>query len=79
MDGGKTQLNIAKKVLGELSIKTDIIGISKDDRHRAHQVHTLDGNTHSLLDVPHHELLAKISDEIHRFTITFHKHRRDKI
>lgn len=79
MDGGKTQLNIARKVLGDLSIKIDIIGISKDDRHRAHQVHTLDGNTHSLLDVPHHELLAKISDEIHRFTITFHKHRRDKI
>jgi excinuclease ABC subunit C len=79
MDGGKTQLNIARKVLGDLGIKIDIIGVSKDDRHRAHQVHTMDGKTINLLDVPHHELLAKISDEIHRFTITFHKHRRDKI
>lgn len=79
MDGGKGQLNVAIKVLLQLNLNIDIIGISKDNRHRAAWVHTTDGNVYDLLKVPGKEILAKISDEVHRFTINFHKERRDKI
>jgi excinuclease UvrABC nuclease subunit len=79
MDGGKGQLNVAIKVLSELKLDIDVIGISKDNRHRAAWLHTTDGNVYDLLKVPGKEILAKISDEVHRFTINFHKAKRDKI
>lgn len=79
MDGGKGQLNVAIKVLAELKLDIDVIGISKDNRHRAAWIHTTDGNVYDLLKVPGKEILANISEEVHRFTINFHKERRDRI
>ena len=79
MDGGKGQLNIAVKVLAELNLNIDIIGISKDNRHKATSVHTTDGNVYDLMKIPGKEILANISEEVHRFTINFHRERRDKI
>lgn len=79
MDGGRAQLNIGKSVLDKLGIHIDIIGISKDDRHRAKWIHLVDGSQIDLLSVPSYEILGKISEEVHRFTIKFHKERRDKI
>jgi excinuclease ABC subunit C len=79
MDGGKAQLSVAKSIFNKLGITIDVIGISKDERHRARWVHTTNGETFDLLKVPHHSLFGKISDEVHRFTIKFHKERRDKI
>ena len=34
MDGGRGQVNIARKVLGELGIDIPVCGMVKDDRHR---------------------------------------------
>lgn len=79
MDGGKAQVNICKKVLDNLSLNIDIIGLSKDDRHRARWIHLVDGTQIDLLTLEGREILASISEEVHRFTIKFHRHRRDKI
>lgn len=79
MDGGKAQLNVGKSILDKLGIDIDIIGISKDDRHKAKWIHLVDGSQIDLLSIPNYEILGKISEEVHRFTINFHKQRRDKI
>lgn len=79
MDGGKAQVNIAKEVLHRLNLSIDIIGISKDKNHRAKLVHLTTGQEIDILSIPGREILANISEEVHRFTIKFHQHRRDKI
>ena len=33
------------------------------------------GETLDLFKIPHFEIFSKISEEVHRFTIKFHKHR----
>jgi len=68
-------------VLRELKIldKVDIISISKDKTHRPKTIHLKNNIDIPILDCPNHEILANISEEIHRFVITFHRQRRDKI
>jgi len=79
MDGGKGQLTIAQKVLTELSIDIDVIGISKDKNHRAKYIHLTDGSQIDIMSIDGKEILNSISEEVHRFTINFHRERRDKI
>jgi excinuclease ABC subunit C len=79
MDGGKAQVNVANEVLTKLGLDIDIIGVSKDSRHRAKWVHLKSGDQIDIMEVPNREILGKISDEVHRFTIKFHKEKRDKI
>ena len=79
MDGGKAQVNLAKSVLDKLGVDIDIIGISKDESHKARWIHLTDGSQISIFDIPNYPILGKISEEVHRFTINFHKQRRDKI
>lgn len=79
MDGGKAQLSVAQNIFNKLGIKIDVIGLSKDDRHKARWIHLTSGDTIDLFKVPNYALLGKISEEVHRFTIKFHKDRRDKI
>ena len=38
MDGGRGQVNIARKVLGELGIDIPVCGMVKDDNHRTRGV-----------------------------------------
>lgn len=39
MDGGRGQVNIARKVLGELGIDIPVCGMVKDDNHRTRGVY----------------------------------------
>ena len=79
MDGGKAQLSVAQSIFNKLGIKIDVIGLSKDERHKARWIHLTNGETIDLFKVPNYALLGKISEEVHGFTIKFHKDRRDKI
>ncbi len=81
IDGARPQLMIGIGVLKELNIldKVDIISISKDKTHRPKTIHLKNNIDIPILDCPNHEILANISEEIHRFVITFHRQRRDKI
>jgi len=79
MDGGKPQLSVAQLVLNKLNLNIDLISISKDEKHRARWIHLSNGDTIDFFSVPNYNILGKISEEVHRFTIKFHKERRDKI
>lgn len=81
IDGGKGQLEIARRVIAEDAFITAngdlpmIIAIAKDpDR-----IFTLDGRIISLEDKGGGALiLKKIRDEVHRFAISYHKRLREK-
>jgi excinuclease ABC subunit C len=86
VDGGKGQLNIAVAVIKELNLAGlfDIVGIAKKDETR--------GETRDKIFKPARAnpmgfgreedlllLLQRIRDEAHRFAISFHRARRQKI
>lgn len=75
IDGGKGQLEVARKAMGELKIETELIGIAKKpDRAfllNDEIIELQDGSKASLL-------LKKIRDEVHRFAVGFHRKLRDK-
>lgn len=80
IDGGKGQLNVAKKVFDNLGItnKIDLISISKDDNHKSSIIHTIDGKTYSVLSNTTYTILGKVQEEVHRFVINFHRKKESK-
>lgn len=78
MDGGKGQVNIAKKVLERLGINIPICGLVKDEAHRTRAL-TYNNREIELPPNSHcFKLITRIQDEAHRFAITYHRSLRDK-
>jgi excinuclease ABC subunit C len=78
MDGGRGQVNIALRVLGELGIDIPVCGMVKDDNHRTRGIYY--NNVEVPVDV-HSEgfrLVTRIQDEAHRFAIEYHRSLRSK-
>ena len=75
IDGGKGQLNVGIKVLTELNLidKIDLISISKDENHRSSIIHLTDGQEIQMSQGEEYFYLGKIQEEVHRFTINFHR------
>jgi len=80
IDGGKGQLNVAKKVFDELGLtdKIDLISVSKDDNHKSSIIHTTNGKTYSILSNTNYSFLGKVQEEVHRFAINFHRKKESK-
>ena len=75
IDGGKGQLEIARKVMEDLDIKADLIAVAKKpDRAFLISEEIIDLEDRSKESL----LLKKIRDEVHRFAISFHRKLRDK-
>lgn len=94
VDGGKGQLNIALAVLNELKIKTDVIGLAKEERKtfstksvmkrkknlRQDRIY-LPGRKDAitLTSAPDAlALLQRVRDEAHRFALHYHQKLRQK-
>ena len=78
MDGGRGQVNIALKVLGELGIDIPVCGMVKDDNHRTRGVYF--NNVEIPIDTSSEgfHLVTRIQDEAHRFAIEYHRSLRSK-
>ena len=74
VDGGKAQLNAAKKVLDELGYVIPIVGVTKDEHHRTKG---FGGDTEFIHKLEREILLA--NGEAHRFAISYHRKLRGKI
>lgn len=80
VDGGKGQVSAAHEVLNMLQLEIPVLGLKKDKYHTLEGYVVLDQVT--LLDKksPLYQFLGKLSEEVHRFTISFHqatKNRKD--
>lgn len=80
VDGGINQINAAKDVIDELNLKIKICGLKKNDKHRTHEL--IDGDNLDIIDIDKtsnlFHYLTRMQDEVHRFTINYHRTIRDK-
>lgn len=78
MDGGRGQVNVARKVLEELKLNIPVCGMVKDDNHRTRGLYydnveiPIDRNSEGF------RLITRIQDEAHRFAIEYHRSLRSK-
>ncbi|WP_054742873.1 excinuclease ABC subunit UvrC [Cellulosilyticum ruminicola] len=78
MDGGKGQVHIAEKVLSKYNLNVEVCGMVKDDYHRTKAL--LYKGEEIVLPI-HGEgfkLITRVQDEVHRFSIEYHKKLRSK-
>lgn len=78
MDGGKGQVSIAEKVMKKYALNIPICGMVKDDRHRTRGL--LYQGEEILFEARSEgfKLITRIQDEVHRFSIEYHKKLRGK-
>ena len=80
VDGGVGQVNVAREVLLELGMDIHVAGLKKDDKHSTnvlvggYPLHEIEIKKDSYLFL----LLTRMQDEVHRYTISYHKDIRSK-
>ncbi len=68
VDGGQAQINVATQILTQHELKIPVIGVVKDDKHKAG--HLL-GRADLIRD--YHREIILANAEAHRFAITYHR------
>ena len=80
VDGGIGQLNVAREVLDSLGLDIPTVGLKKNDQHNTSEL--IGGNPVSVIPVDKSSslflLLTKMQDEVHNFTIHYHRQIRSK-
>lgn len=80
VDGGNNQINACKEILESLNLNIKIIGVKKDNHHSPESI--VDGDTYEIIKIDKSSnvfrLLSRIDEEVHRFTINYHKEIRSK-
>lgn len=81
-DGGKGQMEVVRQVIeDELNLEIPIVGLAKDDRHRTNEM--LYGFPPQVVGLKVNSdlfrLLTHIQDEVHRFAITHHRKKFEKV
>lgn len=81
-DGGITQIHAIKETLMDLGLdeKIKVCGMVKNDKHRTNEL--LDGDTLETIPIDRmsnvFHYLTRIQDEVHRYTINYHRTLRSK-
>lgn len=77
VDGGETQINVAKEIISSLKLNIKIIGLKKDNKHRTKYI--ID-ESYNIIDVSNELFLylTRMQDEVHRFAITYHRNIKSK-
>jgi excinuclease ABC subunit C len=78
MDGGKGQVNVALRVLGEMELRIPVAGMVKDDFHRTRGLYFHDTEMPIDRSSEGFKLITRIQDEAHRFAIEYHRLLRSK-
>ena len=80
VDGGVGQINVALEVLELLCLDIPIVGLKKDDNHRTNALVASKPIREIPLDKTSNlfHLLTRMQDEVHNYTINYHKNIRSK-
>ena len=78
VDGGISQIHAAKEILDSLYLDIPIVGLKKNDKHTTTSLISIEKeyDIDKASDLFH--LLTRMQDEVHRFTISYHKDIRSK-
>lgn len=71
LDGGKGHVSAVREVLNELKLKINLFGMVKDDKHRTRAIAADGGEIQITANKQVFGLIAKIQDEVHRFSLSF--------
>lgn len=80
VDGGIGQLNIAREVMKNLNLNIPTAGLKKNEKHNTSELVGLDPITILPIDKKSSLflLLTKMQDEVHNYTINYHRQIRSK-
>ena len=80
VDGGVGQIHACKEVLEALNLPIKVCGLKKNDKHRTNDL--VDEDTLELINIQKDSnvfhYLTRMQDEVHRYTITYHRTVRSK-
>ncbi len=79
VDGGKLQVGAAKEAIDSLKLNIKIIGLKKDKKHRTNAL--INDNLEEIILDNHSNLfllLSKIQEEVHEYTINYHRTIKSK-
>ena len=74
VDGGEAQVNAAKEVLSARRVNLPVVGVVKNDRHKAKVVI---GDVYDFKD--YLKDIVNLNKEAHRFVVSFHRKKRGKM
>ena len=78
-DGGETQIHAAQEILQDLGLHIPVVGLKKDSHHRTNVL--VDSNLKEItIDTTSNlfHYLTRMQDEVHRYTINYHRTIRSK-
>ena len=80
VDGGIGQINVARSVIDSLCLNIPVVGLKKDDKHSTSALLAFDPIEEVKIDKKSNlfYLLERMQDEVHEFTINYHKQIRSK-
>lgn len=79
VDGGEKQIVAAKEILDLLHANIKIVGLKKNDKHRTNDLIDTDLSTIKIDRTSNlFHYLTRMQDEVHRFTINYHRTLRSK-
>jgi len=79
VDGGEKQMAVTNEILDMLNCNIKVVGLKKNDKHMTNDLINSDYSVIPLdrtSNVFHY--LTRMQDEVHRFTITYHRQLRSK-
>ncbi|MDQ3014941.1 MAG: GIY-YIG nuclease family protein [bacterium] len=87
VDGGQSQINAAEAVLKERGITIPVVSVVKDERHKPREIMNLPTFSKEGVGLPAQagggvdiaKFILLANAEAHRFAITYHRKKRDKI
>lgn len=79
LDGGENQIRAAKEIMDSLGLDIKMVGLKKNDKHRTNDLVDQDLNLIPIERTSNlFHYLTRIQDEVHRFTINYHRQIRSK-
>ena len=79
MDGGYSQVEVAKDVVSSLGLSIKIIGLVKDKKHKTNSIIDGDGKILNIKSDSNLFLFfSRIQEEVHRFAIAYHRNIKSK-
>lgn len=80
VDGGITQIRACKEILEKLNLNIMVCGLRKNDHHRTSDL--VLGDTEEVIEIDRtsnlFHYLTRMQDEVHRYTINYHRTIRSK-
>jgi len=80
VDGGAGQMHVAREVIASLNLQIPVVGLKKDDKHLTNMLLANDPIEEIPIDRKSDlfHYLERMQDEVHNYTISYHKQLRSK-